>query len=202
MKQLKLKFILFVIMIQVVAAAQAQPQQPHKYVPQGLIEKLIEIKYTGELYLTNSLKKENASNEKDSVLAIYNNLRLQLDGFVYALSAQMIAENSPRKFRMLNDWCLLQKSEVMNENEHQKNIEKYKLSFIKLDHFYRDFIVTGLSSNTKTLNLTTNVFYLLKDSYTIVKGLNDMKTQKVMALIEILDHTRLMSPGELIKNIK
>jgi hypothetical protein len=125
-----------------------------------------------------------------------------LDGFVYALSAQMIAENSPRKFRILNDWCLLQKSEVMNENEHQKHIEKYKLSFIKLDQFYRDFIVAGLSSNTKTLNLTTNVFYLLKDSYTIVKGLNDMKTQKVMALIEILDHTRLMSPGELIKNIK
>jgi hypothetical protein len=51
----------------------------------------------------------------------------------------------------------------------------------------------------KTLNLTTNVFYLLKDSYTIIKGMSDMKTQKTMALIELLDHTRLLSPGEIGK---
>jgi hypothetical protein len=35
-----------------------------------------------------------------------------------------------------------------------------------------------------------------------VKGLNDMKTQKTMALIELLDHTRLLSPGELVKGGK
>jgi len=43
------------------------------------------------------------------------------------------------------------------------------------------------------------VFYLLKDSYTIVKAISDMKTEKTMALIELLDHTRLISPGELMK---
>jgi hypothetical protein len=54
-------------------------------------------------------------------------------------------------------------------------------------------------ARTKNINLTTNVFYLLKDSYTIIKGLSDMKTQKTMALIELLDHTRLLSPGEIGK---
>ena len=44
-----------------------------------------------------------------------------------------------------------------------------------------------------------HVFYLLKDSYTIVKAISDMKTEKTMALIELLDHTRLISPGELMK---
>jgi len=57
-------------------------------------------------------------------------------------------------------------------------------------------------ARTKTINLSTNVFYLLKDSYTIVKGLSDMKTQKTMALIELLDHTRLLSPGEVAKQGK
>jgi hypothetical protein len=46
------------------------------------------------------------------------------------------------------------------------------------------------------------VFYLLKDSYTIIKGMSDLKTQKTMALIELLDHIRLMSVGELRKGLK
>jgi hypothetical protein len=43
------------------------------------------------------------------------------------------------------------------------------------------------------------VFYLLKDSYSIVKGLSDLKTRKVMALVELLDHVRLMGIGEMVK---
>jgi len=40
------------------------------------------------------------------------------------------------------------------------------------------------------------VFYLIKDSYSIIKGLSDLKTSKTMAIVELLDHTRLLSPGE------
>jgi hypothetical protein len=43
------------------------------------------------------------------------------------------------------------------------------------------------------------VFYLIKDSYSVVKGLSDLKTQKTMALIELLDHMRLLSAGDVVK---
>ena len=55
---------------------------------------------------------------------------------------------------------------------------------------------------TKNINLTTNVFYLIKDSYSLIKGLSDLKTQKTMALVEMLDQMRLSSPQEILKTIK
>ena len=90
-----------------------------------------------------------------------------------------------------------------NNNKTYKTINKkiqvYAKALIEIENFYQIQILPSLYKNDKTINLTTNVFYLLKDSYTIVNAISDMKTQKTMALIELLDHTRLLSPGELMK---
>ena len=203
-----------------VGAARAQPQQPS--IRQGLLSKLIEIKYTSELYLRSALK-QNLS--KDSALANYNTLRWKLDGFVYQLSADMIAANSPRKMILLNAWCLEERNNESDENNvsdelikskelndinkanksgksHKKKIQVYVNAINEIENFYQNQILPSLYKNNKTINLTTNVFYLLKDSYTIVKAISDMKTEKTMALIELLDHTRLLSPGELSKQVK
>jgi hypothetical protein len=176
-----------------VGAAQAQPQQPS--IQQGLVSKLIEIKYTSELYLSSALK---LGSNKDSALSHYNTLRWKLDGFVYQLSADMIAANSPRKMILLNTWCL----EESNDKISKKKIQVYTEALTEIKNFYQNQILPSLYKNDKTINLTTNVFYLLKDSYTIVNAISDMKTQKTMALIELLDHTRLLSPGELAKQGK
>jgi len=93
---------------------------------------------------------------------------------------------------------------VANTNESNKNksIQTYTLALKEIDAIYRKQIANPMYAQTKNINLTTNVFYLLKDSYTIIKGLSDMKTQKTMALIELLDHTRLLPPGEVGKQLK
>jgi hypothetical protein len=182
---------------------------------QGLLTRLIEIKYTAELYLSSAIKQvvnnnvgkdgevSLGANAKDTALAIYNTLRWKVDGLVYQLSGDMVAANSPRKMRLLNKWCL-QKPEALilaktNESNKNKSIETYTLALKEIDDIYRTQIANPMYAQTKNINLTTNVFYLLKDSYTIIKGLSDMKTQKTMALIELLDHTRLLSPGEVGK---
>jgi hypothetical protein len=174
---------------------------------QGLLTRLIEIKYSSELYLGNKLKQSAAKEAgKDSALAIYNTLRWKVDGLVYQISGDMVAANSPRKMRLLNEWCLKQPEALMvaniNESKKNKTIQTYTLALKEIDAIYRTQIANPMYAQTKTLNLTTNVFYLLKDSYTIIKGLSDMKTQKTMALIELLNHTRLMSVGELRKGVK
>jgi hypothetical protein len=216
---------LFVLMLGVfaVGAARAQPQQPSYN--QGLLSKLIEIKYTSELYLSSALKQ---GLSKDSALANYNTLRWKLDGFVYQISADMIAANSPRKMILLNAWCLeernnernesdvsdvsdeLKKSNKLNDINKGKKTSKssmrkilvYVNALSEIEKFYQNQILPSLYKNNKTINLSTNVFYLLKDSYTIVNGISNMKTEKTMALIELLDHTRLLSPGELAKQSK
>jgi len=171
---------------------------------QGLLTRLIEIKYSSELYLGNKLK-QSATKEagKDSALAIYNTLRWKVDGLVYQLSGDMVAANSPRKMRLLNEWCLQQPEALMianiNESNKNKSIQTYTLALKEIYAIYRTQIANQMYAQTKNINLTTNVFYLLKDSYTIIKGLSDMKTQKTMALIELLDHTRLLPPGEVRK---
>jgi hypothetical protein len=200
--------VIFMLGVFAVGAARAQPQQPS--IQQGLLSKLIEIKYTSELYLSSALKQ---GSNKDSALANYNTLRWKLDGFVYQLSVDMIAANSPRKMILLNAWCLEERNNERNESDElnkskktkktsKKKIQVYTKALTEIENFYQNQILPPLYKNNKTINLSTNVFYLLKDSYTIVNGISNMKTEKTMALIELLDHTRLLSPGELVKQGK
>ena len=185
---------------------------------QGLLTRLIEIKYTAELYLSSAIKQVGSKNDgkdgegsvganaKDTALAIYNTLRWKVDGLVYQISGDMVAANSPRKMRLLNEWCLQQPEALMvaniNESNKNKSIQTYTLALKVIETIYRTQIANPMYAQTKNINLTTNVFYLLKDSYTIIKGLSDMKTQKTMALIELLDHTRLLPPCEVAKQGK
>ena len=179
-------------------AAQAQPQK-------GLMSRLIEIKYGAELYLTTELKsdakQESKSDRKDSALALYNTMRWKLDGFVYQLSSVLIMKNSPKTFKQLDAWCYAQDNAKLNLAS-SKLISEHVASFAEIDALYQTQIATKLYKQPKSLNLTTNVFYLLKDSYTIIKGLSDLKTRKTMAIVEMLDHARLLGPVEVGKGIK
>lgn len=196
-----LKVMVFILLVMFVSAAEAQPEQAPA---QGLLNRLIEIKYTSELYLSDkigSAKKETAVNKEqaDSALGIYNTLRWKIDGLVYQLSADMIAANSPRSMRLLNEWCLAQPSILTDARSNNRRIKNYISALNEIDELYRSYILSHFYNNTKTVNLSTNVFYLLKDSYTIIKGMSDMKTQKTMALVELLDNIRLLSPAEVGK---
>ena len=177
-----------------IGTAQAQPQQ-------GLISRLIEIKYSTELYLTTQIKNETNPAKKDSALALYNTMRWKVDGFVYQLSSTLITKNSPKVFKQLDTWCYTQKEPTYNMPIHPL-IAAHVESFAAIDALYQNQIAPKLYSQPKSLNLTTNVFYLLKDSYSIIKGLSDLKTRKTMAIVELLDQTRLLSPGEMMKGGK
>ena len=108
-KKIYIGLVILMLGVFAVGAARAQPQQPSY--SQGLLSKLIEIKYTSELYLSSTLKQ---GSNKDSALSNYNTLRWKLDGFVYQLSADMIAANSPRKMVLLNTWCLEERNNERN----------------------------------------------------------------------------------------
>jgi hypothetical protein len=175
-------------------AAQAQPQQ-------GLMSRLIEIKYSTELYLTTQIKNETNPAKKDSAVAIYNTMRWKVDGFVYQLSSTLITKNSPKAFKQIDAWCYAQKESTLNLTSTKYNAA-HLASFANIDALYQDQIAPKLYKQQKSLNLTTNVFYLLKDSYSIIKGLSDLKTRKTMAIVELLDHARLLSPGDVLKGGK
>lgn len=192
---MKCKLIIGILLLFFVATAQAQPPQISQP-SQGLLNKLIEIKYTSELYLSTALKKSEIKNgERDSAQAVYNTLRYKVDGLIYSLSADMIASNSPRKMRLLNDWCL-------DTTKNKKGIQVYAIQLDAIEQLYQNNILKPNYEGVKNINLSTNIFYLMKDSYTIIQGLSDMKTKQTMALIELMDHTRLMSPSEMSKLLK
>jgi len=191
----KIKMVGLVMMLVLnFGAAQAQP---HK----GLMSRLIEIKYGSELYLTTQLKNETNPAKKDSALALYNTMRWKLDGFVYQLSSALITKNSPSVFKQLDAWCYAQNNSKLNLTS-DRLIGQHVASFAEIDALYQSQIAPKLYNQPKTLNLTTNVFYLLKDSYTIIKGLSDLKTRKTMAIVEMLDHARLLGPVEIWKGVK
>jgi hypothetical protein len=193
-KQNKIMIGLVMLLLLNCGAAHAQPQQ-------GLMSRLIEIKYSTELYLTTQIKNETNPAKKDSALAIYNAMRWKVDGFVYQLSSELITKNSPKTFKKIDAWCYAQKEPILNV-ESNRNIATHVASFAEIDALYQTQIAPKLYNQPKSLNLTTNVFYLLKDSYSIIKGLSDLKTRKTMAIVELLDHARLLSPGEVMKGGK
>ena len=190
----KMIFGLVTMLVLNCGAALAQPQQ-------GLMSRLIEIKYGTELYLTTQLKNETNPAKKDSALALYNTMRWKLDGFVYQLSSALIMQNSTKTFKQLDAWSYDQKNSGLNLTSN-KLIAQHVASFAEIDALYQNQIATKLYNQSKNLNLTTNVFYLLKDSYSIIKGLSDLKTRKTMAIVEMLDHARLLSPVEVGKGVK
>jgi len=185
---------LYLIMTLNIGSAQAQPQQ-------GLMSRLIEIKYSTELYLNTQIKNETNPAKRDSALALYNTMRWKIDGFVYQLSSTLITKNSPKVFKEIDAWCYAQKESTLSMLGNQ-NIAVHVTSFAEIDALYLTQISPRLYNQPKSLNLTTNVFYLLKDSYSIIKGLSDLKTRKTMAIVELLDHARLLSPGEVMKGGK
>jgi hypothetical protein len=136
-KQIYIGLVVFMLGVFVVGAADAQPQQ-HQF-NQGLLSKLIEIKYTSELYLSSALKQ---GSNKDSALANYNTLRWKLDGFVYQLSADMIAANSPRKMILLNAWCL----EESNDKISKKKIQVYTKALTEIENFYQNIAKINLNN--------------------------------------------------------
>jgi hypothetical protein len=190
------KIILRLVLMLVLksGAAIAQPQQ-------GLMSRLIEIKYGTELYLTTQLKNETNPQKKDSAVALYNTMRWKLDGFVYQLSSALIIQNSPKVFKQIDTWCYDENNAKLKLTNNQY-IAAYIASFAEIDALYQTQIKPSLYKQPKSLNLTTNVFYLLKDSYSIIKGLSDLKTRKTMAIVELLDHARLLSPTEVGKGLK
>ncbi len=174
-----------------IGSVQAQPQQ-------GLMSRLIEIKYSTELYLTTQIKYETNLAKKDSALALYNTMRWKVDGFVYQLSSVLITKNSPKVFKQLDALCYAQKEPTLSLGSNQK-LAGHVACFAEIDALYQTQIAPSLYNKPKSINLTTNVFYLLKDSYSIIKGLSDLKTRKTMAIVELLDHARLLSPSEIMK---
>ena len=218
LKCILLIFILINCMSEMLAA-QARLQASS---PQGIFQRLIKIKYNTELYLISAAKHAGESKKEmdlkiairtaeslDSALAIYNTIRWNVDGLVYQLSGDLVAANSPKKLRQLNDWCLNQSLSAEDNDESiegtsLRNIERlckeYLPAFSPIGKTAEDQDQNQIQN--KNINLTTNVFYLIKDSYSLIKGLSDLKTQKTTALVEMLDQMRLASPHELLKQIK
>ena len=173
----------------------------------GLFQRLIKIKYSSELYLITKAKESNRLNRPetlDSALAVYNTIRWNLDGLVYQLSGDLVAANSPKKYKQINQWCLNNKAAVTSAAAAQtlESIESLCELYLPSFSLINEMPAEESQQGTRNINLTTNVFYLIKDSYSIIKGLSDLKTQKTMALVDILDQMRLASPQELLKQVK
>ena len=188
---------------------------PAAHGQQDFINRLVEIKYSSEVFVSNAIKKSDAKDDskddlRESAQAIYNTLRYKIDGLIYGLSTDMITANSPRRLRLLNAWCLQQPVLIQTQGAKQSKIKEkiidpkncilvYTKQLQEIENIYKENILLTNTEKEKTVNLSTNVFYLLKDSYTIIQGLADMKTKKTMALVELLDHMRLLSPAEIGK---
>jgi hypothetical protein len=197
----KLKTLLIVAIVFMISSSSEAAIAP------GLFQRLIKIKYSSELYLIIKSKEAAKLNKPeivDSALAVYNTIRWNLDGLVYQLSGDLVAANSPKKYKQINQWCLNSKAAVTSAAAAQtlESIEALCKLYLPSFSLINEMPADESQQGTRNINLTTNVFYLIKDSYSIIKGLSDLKTQKTMALVDILDQMRLSSPQELLKQVK
>jgi hypothetical protein len=128
--------------------------------PIHAMEQLIQIKYNSELLLI----KANTPYEKDSALVKYNTIRWQVDGLIYSMAADMITKNSIKSFNILQALAL--------HNRHLKEEHPYKWlekQWLALSQSY-DMLIKP-KDDDKNINLTTNVFYVIKDSWSFLEGI-------------------------------
>ena len=151
----------------------------------GLFQRLIKIKYSSELYLIIKAKEAAKLNKPeivDSALALYNTIRWNLDGLVYQLSGDLVAANSPKKYKQINQWCLnnfegeaiaaaASESAAQSLKSIESLCELYLPSFslisemsgyngLQLDTFLTESIaqnnpVQNINQQSKNINLTT-----------------------------------------------
>ena len=185
-----LKPILIVAMLLIITSHSEAADEP------GLFQRLIKIKFSSELYLIIKSKeaaKLNKPKMLDSALAVYNTIRWKLDGWVYQLSGDLVAANSPKKLRRLN-------YQTIESIEALCSVYLPAFSLIsEMPGNENPKLDNNINPQAKNINLTTNVFYLIKDSYSLLKGLSDLKTQKTMAIVELLDQMRLANPQDILK---
>ena len=182
----KLKTFLIVAIVFMISSSSEAAVKP------GLFQRLIKIKYSSELYLITKAKESNRLNRPetlDSAFAVYNTVRWNLDGLVYQLSGDLVAANSPKKLRRLDFQTL-------------ESIEAICTIYLPAFSLINEILTEENQQRTRNINLTTNVFYLIKDSYSLLKGLSDLKTQKTMAIVELLDQMRLANPQDILKQMK
>jgi len=192
--------LILVIILMITFSSDVKATRAMSATPsQGLFQRLIKIKYSSELYLIIKSKeaaKLNKPEMVDSALAVYNTIRWKLDGWVYQLSGDLVAANSPKKLRRLN-------YQTIESIEALCSVYLPAFSLIsEMPGNENPKPDNNINPQAKNINLTTNVFYLIKDSYTLLKGLSDLKTQKTMALVELLDQMRLANPQDILKQLK
>jgi hypothetical protein len=189
--------LILVIILMITFSSDVKATRAMSATPsQGLFQRLIKIKYSSELYLIIKSKeaaKLNKPEMVDSALAVYNTIRWKLDGWVYQLSGDLVAANSPKKLRRLN-------YQTIESIEALCSVYLPAFSLIsEMPGNENPKLNNNINPQAKNINLTTNVFYLIKDSYTLLKGLSDLKTQKTMAIVELLDQMRLANPQDILK---
>ncbi len=130
-----------------VGAARAQPPTP----PKGIINRLIEIKYSTELYLSHALKKETSlsPNEIDTAFATYNTIRWKVDGLVYQISTKMIVRNSPALLRRLDAWSY-EVGEEYPVIKAKGSIKHYVASIKEIVQLYKETVKQTINPVTKT----------------------------------------------------
>jgi uncharacterized protein YhhL (DUF1145 family) len=156
--------------------------------PIHVMEQLIQIKYNTELLLI----KANTPYEKDSALVKYNIIRWQVDGLIYAIAADMITKNSIKSFNILQAITLHKRH--LKEQHPYKWLEK---QWLTLNQSYE--VLIKPKEDDKNINLTTNVFYVIKDSWSFLEGIQKIKSDKIKIMVDLLDQTRLRPPLELLK---
>ena len=189
--------LILVIILMITFSSDVKATRAMSATPsQGLFQRLIKIKYSSELYLIIKSKeaaKLNKPEMVDSALAVYNTIRWKLDGWVYQLSGDLVAANSPKKLRRLN-------YQTIESIEALCSVYLPAFSLIsEMPGNENPKLDNNINPQAKNINLTTNVFYLIKDSYSLLKGLSDLKTQKTMAIVELLDQMRLANPQDILK---
>lgn len=161
--------------------------------PMGLISALVEIKYNSEAFLAEILQQESQSEEaKIAALKNYNEVRMQMDRFIYQLSTDMRVSNCITPYKRLNKFY---RTNALTEGAKAKScIRPYTMGLQELYESYKthistDFSIVGMDG--ETVEEFLNIGGIL---WSFIKELSEKRGKKVDAMVEILNNLRLSPP--------
>ena len=185
---MRAKVFIAIVCTSLILSLQLTAQTQHQNL--GLISELLQIKCESESALAQSVHQTDSAN----TLRKYQITYRLLNSMISQLEADLIASNSLSEYKKLDK--LLKDNSIETCTSNNQLIDKYIKTIQAASSLWKDLSTAGSKGLVGNVG---NVVDIANTTVGIIKDINDMKKEKVKAICQCLDNTRLSTNTDILK---
>lgn len=185
---MRAKLFITIVCTSLILSLQLTAQTQHQNL--GLISELLQIKCESESALAQSVHQTDSAN----TLRKYQIAYRLLNAMISQLEADLIASNSLSEYKKLDK--LLKENSIETCTSNNQLIDNYIKTIQAVSSLWKDLSTAGSKGLVGNVG---DVVDIANTTVGIIKEISDMKKEKVKAICQCLDNTRLSTNTDILK---